>query len=94
MVGRRGFEPRTNDLKGRCSTIELSTRTNRLKRPGQNACSSSPPVFSRVSHEPWEMLRERRKERRTRRGRRRVQSGRYYVRWTSASKQKWEGLSG
>lgn len=25
MVGRLGFEPRTNDLKGRCSTIELST---------------------------------------------------------------------
>ena len=25
MVGRLGFEPRTNDLKGRCSTVELST---------------------------------------------------------------------
>ena len=25
MVGRLGFEPRTNDLKGRCSTIELPT---------------------------------------------------------------------
>jgi hypothetical protein len=29
MVGRLGFEPRTNDLKGRCSTIELSTRAER-----------------------------------------------------------------
>jgi hypothetical protein len=25
LVGRPGFEPGTNDLKGRCSTIELST---------------------------------------------------------------------
>src|SRR5687768_16888999 len=33
MVGRLGFEPRTNDLKGRCSTIELSTRN---KRVGEN----------------------------------------------------------
>ena len=29
MVGRLGFEPRTNDLKGRCSTIELSTHGHR-----------------------------------------------------------------
>lgn len=28
MVGRLGFEPRTNDLKGRCSTVELSTPMN------------------------------------------------------------------
>jgi hypothetical protein len=26
LVGRPGFEPGTNDLKGRCSTIELSTQ--------------------------------------------------------------------
>ena len=26
LVGRLGFEPRTNGLKGHCSTIELSTR--------------------------------------------------------------------
>ena len=26
MVGRQGFEPWTNGLKGRCSTAELPTR--------------------------------------------------------------------
>ncbi len=26
MVGRRGLEPRTNCLKGNCSTIELASR--------------------------------------------------------------------
>ena len=34
MVGRLGFEPRTNDLKGRCSTIELSTQLR--DRGGEN----------------------------------------------------------
>ena len=28
MVGRPGFEPGTNNLKGCCSTIELSTHAN------------------------------------------------------------------
>ncbi len=27
LVGALGLEPRTNGLKGRCSTIELRTRT-------------------------------------------------------------------
>ena len=27
LVGALGIEPRTNGLKGRCSTIELRTRT-------------------------------------------------------------------
>ena len=31
MVGRGGFEPPTNSLKGYCSTIELPTYKNKLK---------------------------------------------------------------
>ena len=30
MVGRVGFEPTTNGLKGRCSTTELPTRTKKF----------------------------------------------------------------
>ncbi len=30
MVGRLGFEPRTYWLKAKCSTIELTTRNNKM----------------------------------------------------------------
>ena len=36
MVGRPGLEPGTNDLKGRCSTVELSTHSafrQRIRTP-------------------------------------------------------------
>jgi len=39
LVGRPGLEPGTNDLKGRCSTIELST----LNQP--TATGHSEPLF-------------------------------------------------
>jgi hypothetical protein len=31
MVGRQGFEPWTNGLKGRCSTTELPTHTHEIQ---------------------------------------------------------------
>lgn len=40
VVGRRGFEPRTNCLKGNCSTIELAPRfgASRLNEKWREEC--------------------------------------------------------
>jgi hypothetical protein len=52
MVGRPGFEPGTNNLKGCCSTIELSTRTNTdgsyFYQPGQSKNYLIRGAYSRV----------------------------------------------
>jgi ribose transport system substrate-binding protein len=47
VVGRQGFEPWTNGLKGRCSTAELPTRSSAGAK-GTRVCPMSKPVFRDV----------------------------------------------
>jgi len=48
FVGRLGVEPRTNALKGRCSTIELPSRTRRENR-------THPATFGESLAKPWDI---------------------------------------
>ena len=45
MVGWPGFEPGTNDLKGRCSTIELPTHIHNRQFTARGGYGSSLRAF-------------------------------------------------
>ncbi len=66
MVGAVGFEPTTNGLKGRCSTVELHARKGPsrgelLSQPGHEA--PCPPAQPKAYASPIDTIRSKRNER-------------------------------